>query len=258
MKKAKAEGKKVRGAGARHSWSRCFPEDDQFLVSLYPAEIASEKCTTGDLVNYAKSLAGTPRENNRHSLCSIVKEPFTYEGKTLARIGAGVSNEQMRAWCIANGLQYKASILIVEPSFVGCMSTNSHGSGITTQPVPDIVYGVEFINCEGEIQVIDKDDYHHNAKSLVQAAASSLGLIGIITFITVELEPLKFAHLIPSIKSPELLIPKPDVTTGPLFERFKKAVHDSYSNWLYFPVEGKNVYENNFEAVSEIPPGQKL
>ena len=49
---------------------------------------------------------------------------------TLMKLGAGVSNEQLRRWCLRQNLQYQTNTIMVEINFCGALGTCSHGSGI--------------------------------------------------------------------------------------------------------------------------------
>ena len=62
--------------------------------------------------------------------------------KHLVKIGAGVSKEQLRIWCIKNGCQYKSNVIMVEVNLCGALGTCSHGGGIDTQTVADYIYEI--------------------------------------------------------------------------------------------------------------------
>ncbi len=106
--------------------------------------------------------------------------------KTLVKIGAGVSNEQMRLWCLENKFQYKSNVIMVEVNVCGAIGTCSHGAGIETQTIPDYVHAIEFIDHTGKRQTISKAD----KPELIMSAASNLGLLGLTIFVTLELEDL--------------------------------------------------------------------
>lgn len=236
VKRARSQGKGVRASGIRHSWSKIFGDDGNYLVSLYPPEIANGN-TRANVIEFAKRLKGTVRETNRKSLCSITKVSTTVQGTTLVRVGAGVSSEQLRVWCVENNLQIPSNTIIVELSFCGALSTASHGSGIGTQTLCDYVHAIEFVNCQGNIQTVSKDDQSSGTKELelVRAAASALGLMGVVVFVTLEMKTMQIAHITPFRARTEDVIPLPNVTSGPELERFKRSVNRTYSEWFYFP-----------------------
>jgi hypothetical protein len=69
-----------------------------------------------------------------------VKEEGTIVKKHLIKIGAGVSNDQMRRWCIKNGYQYKSNVIMVEVNVCGGLGTCSHGAGLKTHTLADYIY----------------------------------------------------------------------------------------------------------------------
>ena len=99
----------------------------------------------------------------------------------LVKIGAGVSNDQLRRWCIKHRLQYDANVIMVEVNFCGALGTCSHGSGIKNPPLCDSIVEIEFVNCKGEFQTINKWDH----PELIGSAAGSLGLIGLYVSVTI-------------------------------------------------------------------------
>ncbi len=68
------QGKRIRGAGIRHSWGKVFSDPQNLLVSLYPYKVA--KGTSRQLEEYAVQM--TEVENalayrNVEHLCLIRK-----------------------------------------------------------------------------------------------------------------------------------------------------------------------------------------
>lgn len=49
IKLASRQGKRVRGAGLRHSWSNIFADPNQYLVSFYPFDVVEG---TTDVIEY--------------------------------------------------------------------------------------------------------------------------------------------------------------------------------------------------------------
>jgi hypothetical protein len=81
------------------------------------------KGSSRQLENYAKAMI-TAEESLAHdgieNLCMIRKVgevEATEDGKAvrkhLIKIGAGVSNDQLRRWCITNNCQYKTNVIMV-------------------------------------------------------------------------------------------------------------------------------------------------
>lgn len=98
----------------------------------------------------------------------------------MVKIGAGVSNDQMRRWCIKNNLQYRSNVIMVEVNVCGGIGTCSHGAGIGTQTLCDYIYEVQFVDYQGKIHTINKKEN----PELILSAASSLGLLGLMIYVT--------------------------------------------------------------------------
>lgn len=104
------KGKSVRGSGLRHSWSDVFADPNQFLVSFYPKEVSTGKYD--DVMDYVDNIEENHLDevtNGLYSVGIVGKD----EGKTLVRVGCGVSNEQLRRWCLKQDIQYQANVIMV-------------------------------------------------------------------------------------------------------------------------------------------------
>ncbi len=75
---------------------------------------------------------------------------------------------------------------MVEVNFCGGLGTCSHGSGKDSQTLADYVYEIEFVDHRGKRQIISKKEN----PSLIKSAASSMGLLGLIIFVTLEMDEL--------------------------------------------------------------------
>ena len=62
--------------------------------------------------------------------------------KTLVRLGAGVSNEQLRRYCLRNDIEYQANVVMVEVNFCGALGACCHGAGLKNPPIPDFIYAI--------------------------------------------------------------------------------------------------------------------
>jgi FAD/FMN-containing dehydrogenase len=119
---------------------------------------------------------------------------------------------QLTTWFLdANGgnkqwtLPY--SVLNAYMTVGGCISTMSHGAGITTKTVSDLVYGLEFVNANGDIQTLSADI--EDERLLLQAAAGSFGLVGVITYVILRVSPMTYAKFTNTKGDLVKLIPPP-------------------------------------------------
>jgi hypothetical protein len=89
--KAKREGKKIRGAALRHSWSSIFADEGQYLISMYPHKIAVGSSEA------VEAYSNDIMENKRYEVAGSLVETRiiaeNYDGdNTLVKVGAAVSN----------------------------------------------------------------------------------------------------------------------------------------------------------------------
>ena len=191
---AKNAGKQIRGGGVRHSWADIYADEGNYFFSFYPLNVSIGK--SHDIRHLATLAKDSGKENDQGSLYSIISRglvtavvpadklpniPAENQGKTLVRIGASVSSEQLRRWCIANKLIYPADVIMVEVSFIGAISACCHGSGMKTKTLADNIYEIEFVNCNGVVQKINEADN----PTLIKAAAGHMGLMGLTAFVTI-------------------------------------------------------------------------
>ena len=94
---------------------------------------------------------------------------------------------------------------MVEVNVCGGIGTCSHGAGIDTQTLSDYLYEVQFIDFEGKLQIINKKEN----PTLILSAASSLGLLGLMVFVTLEMEALEIVQFLPRQSYKDFIIPTP-------------------------------------------------
>ncbi|HEY4207100.1 MAG TPA: FAD-binding protein [Puia sp.] len=67
-------------------------------------------------------------------------------------------------------------------SVAGSIATATHGSGIRNGNLATAVTGLELVTGEGEVKAIDKQE-------MVQAAAVNLGMLGVVTSVSLSIQP---------------------------------------------------------------------
>lgn len=203
VKWAKSKNKKVRASGFRHSWSDITVNDDQVLVSLLPLKQVEAIPTF--------QLEIDP--DNEFQFIELLKTTVVEDGikKKLCKIGAGTTNEQFRAWIVEESRKngtwndwwtLPLNVIMVETTFGGSNGAMCHGAGRKTTTLSDLVASIEIINSNGELQTID-DPFQ------LQSASGCFGMLGIVASITLKLNPLTFANLIPEKPRLALTIPPP-------------------------------------------------
>jgi hypothetical protein len=99
VKWAKANNKRVRCSGYRHSWSSTFSQDDQILVSLLNLE---EVTRLPDPMSIRPEYIDPENELKTITLAAPPGVTASSADKALVRVGVSVTNEQFRRWAVSN------------------------------------------------------------------------------------------------------------------------------------------------------------
>src|SRR3712207_6397775 len=131
---------------------------------------------------------------------------------------------------------------MVEITWGGSNAPICHGAGLRHKTLSDLVAEVEFVNARGELQTVSDP-------ALLKAAAGCFGLLGIMTSLTLKLDPMTFATLRPESPRLALAIPPPagfpvppaidmsGITLADLEQARSRFVaqceNDYYSEWFW-------------------------
>ena len=149
IRDARQNGRVVRVVGTGHSWTP-LAETDDTLICL----------------------------DNMHGLVAVDpdnKQATCWAGTKLDSLGEALFN---------NGLAMQNLGDIDKQAIAGVLGTGTHGSGINYGVIPTQVVGVRLIDGTGEIHELTEAD-----GDLFKAAQVSLGVLGIVTQITLQCEP---------------------------------------------------------------------
>jgi hypothetical protein len=196
VKWAKENQRRVRAAGYRHTWTQLYGADNEVLISMLPLDVAEELPAKHPAIDRSSDLQGI-------RIVGTVEENGVT--KALCRIGAATSNEQFRRWCLdSEGGKWQwtlpLNVIMVEITYGGSNAPICHGAGWKNETLSDLVTAIEFVNANGELQVVT------NAQQL-KAAAGCFGLLGIVTAITIKLDPMTYAVMKPQKKPLPLCVP---------------------------------------------------
>ncbi|KAF2460144.1 hypothetical protein BDY21DRAFT_185583 [Lineolata rhizophorae] len=239
-------GLRVRCAGYRHSWSGIFSQDREVLISL----VNLRQVTT--LPDPMSIIPGPYTGQDVPDLRTIELKEQVADGKRLCRVGVAVTNEDFRRWAVANDTwTFPVDVILVEVTIGGVNGPICHGAGARHKTISDYVRKVEYVDCNGNLQVVDDP-------ALVKAAAGCFGLLGVVTHITFELDAMSYAVMEPRKVDVELAIPplrKDDIPSelrSPWFndadaaeklqrakEEFERRANDYYSEWFWFTYQQK-------------------
>lgn len=101
---AGSEGKRLRAAGFRQSWSNLFADDGGVVVSLLPLSVA-----TGDSAEVCVAA------NEQAGVFETIEAlGYSADGDRFVRVGAGCTTERFRKWCVQEGLTLDSNTIPVE------------------------------------------------------------------------------------------------------------------------------------------------
>jgi len=157
---------RVRCAGYRHSWAPVFGEGGEILISFVNLE---EVTTVPDPITIA---GGKFTGQGVTNLMSVELVGGAAPGKQLVRAGAAVTSEDFRRWQLDNKWVLPVDTLLVEVTMGGIASGICHGAGIKHNAIPDYVRSIEYVDCKGQLQVVDS-----SIPKLLSVAAGNFGLV---------------------------------------------------------------------------------
>lgn len=183
-------------------------------------------------------------------------------GNALVRIGVSTTNERLRRWCVENNkYTYPLNVIMVEMTVGGTNGPICHGAGRQHPTLSDLVRKVEYIDCHGVRQTVE-DPAH------LKAASGCFGLMGVITHLTLEFEPMSYALMRPQKVPAMRAVPPPDgmgeddipqalrVSVTPEqrkadIEAFEKhCADDYYVEYFWFPY-ADDCWVNNWNTTTD-------
>jgi L-gulono-1,4-lactone dehydrogenase len=151
VKEALATNGSVRTTGGGHSWSH-FVVTDKTLIQLDKLR----KPLIADVLNRRYTVQAGIR------LKELISNLATADGLAMKNLGS-----------------------ITEQSIAGAISTGTHGTGIRLGNLSSSIVGMNLVTGTGDLLTIKESD-----KDLLDAARVSIGALGIITQVTIDVVPL--------------------------------------------------------------------
>lgn len=105
--------------------------------------------------------------------------------KMQATVRAGTTIKQLGEWLYARGLAQENLGDIDEQSIAGAISTGTHGSGVGLGSLATQVVGLKLVTAYGDVISCSEAEN----RDIFKAAQVSLGALGIITHVTLQLVP---------------------------------------------------------------------
>ncbi|MFF9132065.1 FAD-binding protein [Streptomyces sp. NPDC014806] len=119
-------------------------------------------------------------------LLSLQELPAEADVDTAARtvrVGGGVRYAELARRVHTHGLALAAMASLPHISVAGSVATGTHGSGVGNGPLADAVREVEIVTADGSTIVLARGDERFGG------AVTSLGALGVVTALTLDLEP---------------------------------------------------------------------
>ncbi|MGW2209845.1 FAD-binding protein [Streptomyces sp. NPDC001781] len=119
-------------------------------------------------------------------LLSVAGLPPVIDVDTTARtvrVGGGVRYAELARTVHAHGLALANMASLPHISVAGSVATGTHGSGVGNGPLASAVREVELVTADGGTLRIARDDARFDG------AVTSLGALGVVTALTLDLEP---------------------------------------------------------------------
>ena len=251
VKYAKEKQMNVRASGYRHSWSPIFGKNGQIIISTLGL-------TKATMLPNMESLPGSQYFDKTTELNSIDFVGKPEKGKKrLVRVGTAVTNQKLRRWCSDQKLDAASTlplnVIMVEITLGGSNAPICHGAGRKNPSLSDLVHGIEYVDANGNMQAITKD----KDPEFLKVAGGCFGLLGIVTHLILEFDPMSYAVMLPQ-KLPvmEAIPPPPGMPDSkipkPLFIKMtpqeradaqakfeQHAKSDYYAEWFWFPYTSK-------------------
>jgi hypothetical protein len=227
---SRLHGKRVRCAGYRHTWINAYSDDNQVLIIMIPLKQSS-------------SPPSDPIDNPKNELLQIELidnlennyGTFLRNKEHLIKVGASVTNEQLRSWCVKNKICISSNVIMREITLGGSNAPICHGSGINEQTLSDLVYGMEIVNSMGEVVKFNRKTH---SDKIMNVIAGSFGLFGVTVSLTLKAKPMKYALLDLKFEPNEIAVPPVNVEDGVVYDKFReRIVKMRYNEFFWFPYQ---------------------
>ncbi|CAL9563631.1 putative xylitol oxidase [Streptomyces sp. enrichment culture] len=117
------------------------------------------------------------------SLAALPAETDVDTAARTVRVGGGVRYAELARRVHAHGLALPNMASLPHISVAGSVATGTHGSGVRNGPLASAVREVELVTADGSTVVIGRGDARFGG------AVTSLGALGVVTALTLDLEP---------------------------------------------------------------------
>ena len=168
--------------------------------------------------------------DSTNSLISLVDMPEFIEihDNMTATISSGLNYGQVAQYLNQEGYALHNLASLPHISVVGACATGTHGSGVNNGNLATVISGIEFIDGTGELVRLFPAD-----GDIFNGVIVNLGAIGIVTKVTLDIEPSYDVH-----QDVYLNLPLAELT-----DNFEDIVSSAYSVSLFTDYQNDNIYQ---------------
>ncbi|KAE8148749.1 hypothetical protein BDV25DRAFT_141489 [Aspergillus avenaceus] len=256
VKYAKEHGYGVRVSGYRHSWSPIFAGNEfEMKEFILISTLKLDRAVLGHLPNL-EALGVYQNEKTELNKIEAISSNSSdiSPDQQLVRVGCATTNEDLRRWCLSpnSGCKWTLplNVIMVEITCGGSNGPICHGAGIQNKTLSDLVYAIEYVDANGNLQTIGREE-----PEMLSVASGCFGLLGVVTRLTLILDKMSVAFMEP-LKLPVIeAIPPPDDVieclpwtlkksyrsyTPEQIQQFvkefeRRALNEYYAEWFWFP-----------------------
>ena len=170
----------------KHEYKDIFyPENEQEISDIVKNARTVRMIGTGkssaDIIAGTETLISYEKYNQ---IINIDHENFT------VTVQSGITLKQLLQRLEKEGLAFGALPDIDDISVGGAISTGTHGTGKIAQSLSEYIIAMKLIKANGEVLQLNQED------ELLNAAKVSFGVLGIISEVTFQCQPISYLNLI--------------------------------------------------------------
>lgn len=265
VKYAIQHDRRVRCAGFRHSWSYMYAGTNDILVSFVSRREATH---VPNCISFQPDEFNKPGGSELKRIELLGENDLSADGKRLCKVGVAITNEDFRRWAVQNNTHVlPVDVILVQATVGGVNAAICHGAGLRHQTVSDLVERINYVDCNGVCREVRDPEQ-------IKAAAGCFGLLGVVTHVTLRLDKMSYAQMLPVKEDIVTAIPPPqvkdvpvDLMNGSWLEKTHpskvaaklaqaqtafecRAVGDYYSEWCWFTYQ-REAWVNTWNTVKE-------
>ena len=176
-------------SGSQHHQAQkvLAPESEEELINLLSKARGESRCIR--TIGSAHSFVPFWTDDYLVSLDNM-KGFIAFDQERLqATVHAGTKLHELGEPLWEHGMSMQNMGDIDRQSVAGAISTGTHGTGVSLKNISSQVVGIRLLTAAGEVQEIREGDV-----DLFRAAQVSMGSLGIITQLTLQLMPRYYMH----------------------------------------------------------------